>query len=84
MSYDGKGQAAELPFRFEGEPEFEGGEVAGSYFLGYAKELKEAFDAAVNLANKKPGTRFVVTQIEVVSEADPHVGGYKVILSPSG
>ena len=24
MSYDGKGQADELPFRFEGEPEFEG------------------------------------------------------------
>jgi hypothetical protein len=38
----------------------------------------------VNGANRKPGTTFVVTQIEVVSVGDPHVGGYKVIITPTG
>ena len=85
MGYDGKGQADELRYRFEREPEFDGEELEGSYFIGYSREgLQDVFDAAINRANRKPGTRFVVTQIEVVSEGDPHVGGYKVILSQSG
>ena len=39
-------------------------------------------EAAVNRADRDPGTTFVVTQIEVVSVGDPHVGGYKVIHHP--
>ena len=86
MGDEDKGPADELPYRFEGEPAFEGERLEGSYFIGYSREtLQGAFDAAVNRANRPPGTTFVVTQIEVVSEGDPHVGGYKVILStPSG
>ena len=86
MGYEGEGHADELGFKFECEPAFEGEKVEGSYFIGYSRDgLQDAFDAAVNRANKAPGTTFVVTQIEVVSEGDPHVGGYKVILTaPSG
>jgi len=85
MGYDGKGHADELSFRFECEPAFEGEEVAGSYFIGYSRDgLQDALDAAVNRADRDPGTTFVVTQIEVVSVGDPHVGGYKVIITPTG
>jgi flavin-binding protein dodecin len=86
MGYEGEGHADELGYKFECEPAFDGEEVEGSYFIGYSRDgLQDAFDAAVNRANKKPGTTFVVTQIEVVSEGDPHVGGYKVILTtPTG
>jgi len=85
MSYEGEGHADELRFRLECEPEFEGEEVEGSYFLGYSRQsLDDAIDAAVNKANKKPGTTFVVTQIEVVSVGDPQVGGYRVMITPIG
>jgi hypothetical protein len=85
MGDEDKGPAAELPYRFEAEPAFEGEKLEGSYFIGYSRDgLQGAIEAAVNHANKEPGTTFVVTQIEVVSEGDPHVGGYKVILTPGG
>ena len=85
MGDENKGPAAELPYRFEDEPRFDGEKLEGSYFIGYSRgTLEEALNAAVNGADKRPGTTFVVTQIEVVSEGDPHVGGYKVILTPSG
>jgi len=85
MSYDGEGHADELRFNLDCEPAFEGEQVEGSYFVGYSRDgLQDAIDAAINRANRKPGTTFVVSQIEVVSVGDPHVGGYKVILTPSG
>ena len=85
MSYDGEGHADELRFSLDCEPAFEGEKVEGSYFLGYSREgLQDAIEAAVNRADKKPGTTFVVTQIEVVSVGDPHVGGYKVLITPVG
>ncbi len=85
MSYDGEGHADELRFDLGCEPAFEGEKVEGSYFVGYSREgLQDAIEAAVNRADKKPGTTFVVTQIEVVSVGDPHVGGYKVLLTPNG
>jgi len=67
MGYEGEGHADELGFKFECEPAFEGEKVEGSYFIGYSRDgLQDAFDAAVNRANKAPGTTFVVSQIEVV------------------
>ena len=84
MSYDGEGSGEELPYRFDREPAFDGEKLEGSYFLGYSKTLQDALDAAINRANKAPGTTFVVTQIEVTSEGDPHVGGYKVLVTPTG
>jgi hypothetical protein len=85
MGDENKGPANELPYRFDVEAKFEGEPLEGCYFIGYARDtLDEAFNAAVNHANKPPGTTFVVTQIEVVSEGDPHVGGYKVILTSTG
>jgi hypothetical protein len=85
MGDEDKGPADVLSYRFEGEPAFEGERLEGSCFIGYSRDgLQGAIEAAVNHANKKSGTTFVVTQIEVVSEGDPHVGGYKVILTPSG
>ena len=82
MSYDGEGHADELRFSLDCEPAFEDEQVEGSYFVGYSREgLQDAIEAAVNRANKKPGTTFVVSQIEVVSVGDPHVGGYRVILT---
>jgi hypothetical protein len=85
MGDEGKGPAEELRYRFDEEPAFDGEPLEGEYFVGYSREtLGDAIDAAVNRANKKPGTKFVVTQIEVVSEGDPHVGGYSVILTPHG
>jgi hypothetical protein len=85
MGDEDKGPADELSFRFECDPGFEGEPLEGSYFIGYSRStLEEALNAAINHANKPQGTTFVVTQIEVVSEGDPHVGGYKVILTPTG
>jgi flavin-binding protein dodecin len=85
MGYDGEGKGAELTYKFEGDREFEGEELEGSYFMGYSREtLEDAFAAAVNRANKKSGTTFVVTQIEVVSVDDPNVGGYRVTITPTG
>ena len=85
MGDEKKGPARKLEYRFDLEPKFEGEPLEGCYFIGYSRStLEEALNAAVNHANKDPGTTFVVTQIEVVSEGDPHVGGYKVILTPTG
>lgn len=85
MGYKGKGHADELRFKFACKREFKGEKVDGRYFIGYSRQgLDDAIGAAVNRANKKPGTTFVVTQIEVVSVGDPNVGGYRVILTPAG
>jgi hypothetical protein len=85
MGDENKGPAAELTYRLEDEPRFDGEKLEGSYYLGYSREgLQAAIEAAINKANKEPGTTFVVSQIEVVSEGDPHVGGYKVVLSQTG
>lgn len=85
MGDEKKGPAVELSYRIDDEPAFEGERLDGSYFLGYSRDgLQAAIEAAVNKANKEPGTTFVITQIEVVSEGDPHVGGYKVVLTPHG
>jgi hypothetical protein len=85
MGDEDKGPAAELPYRFEIERKFDGEPLEGSCIVGYSRDtLEGALNAAINHANRDPGTTFVVAQIEVVSEGDPHVGGYKVILTPSG
>lgn len=85
MGDEAKGPGDVLSYRFEGDPAFEGERLEGSCIIGYSRDtLEGALNAAVNHANRDPGTTFVVTQIEVVSEADPHVGGYKVILTPTG
>jgi flavin-binding protein dodecin len=83
MAYTGEGEAEELAptfrFDFRGEPE------TRSYFIGYSREgIDNAIRKAVDHANKPSGTTFVVTQIEVISVDDPNVGGYRVILTPTG
>jgi len=85
MGDEDRGPAEELSYKFEGDREFEGEPLEGSYFIGYSRDgLQGALDAAVDRAKRPPGTTFVVTQIEVVSVGDPHVGGYKVVLTPTG
>jgi hypothetical protein len=85
MGYEGEGRADRLKFDFGLEAAFDGERTEGEFFIGYSREgLNDAIEAAVNHADKKPGTTFVITQIEVVSEGDPHVGGYKVILTQTG
>jgi len=81
MAYDGEGQAADCSFKFEG---FEGEEIRGEFFFGYSRDMHDAIGAAINRANKPDGTTFIVSQIEVVSIGDPNVGGYKVMLTPTG
>ena len=82
MPYDGEGEAEELT------PEFRfgfGKLEERSYFIGYSQEnLDNAIRKAVDRANKPSGTTFVITQIEVISVDDPNVGGYRVMLTPSG
>jgi hypothetical protein len=54
-------------------------------FEGISTEsLPDAFERAVNAAKKPHGTWLRVVSIEVLSVDDPQVGGYKVVLGPTG
>jgi flavin-binding protein dodecin len=54
-------------------------------FEGLSREgLQDAIADAVSKANKPNGTWLRVTSIEVLSVEDPNVGGYRVILGPTG
>ncbi len=44
--------------------------------------LDEAIRAAVHASRARPGTRFVLSHIEVETTDDPNVGAYKVIITP--
>ncbi len=65
---------------YEGE-----GEGKSHAFVGTSREsLDNAIRAAVHASGADHGTVFVVSQIEVVTEGDPNVGSYKVVLTPGG
>jgi flavin-binding protein dodecin len=46
--------------------------------------LDDAIRAAVHASGAEPGTRLVVTHIEVETIDDPNVGSYRVTLSAGG
>ncbi len=54
-------------------------------FRGISEEsMDDAIRAAVDASGAEPGSRFVVTHIEVETVGDPNVGSYLVTLSPRG
>lgn len=65
--------------------EGEGSGRAVTAFVGVSEEsLDNAIRAAVNASDVEPGTRLVITQIEVVTVGDPNIGSYRVVLSHGG
>ena len=51
-------------------------------FSGESREsLDNAIRAAVHASGVEPGTRLVITHIEVETIGDPNIGSYRVVLS---
>ena len=62
---------------YEGE-----GEGRAIAFSGESREsLDNAIRAAVHASGAEPGTRLVITHIEVETVGDPNIGSYRVVLS---
>lgn len=59
------------------------GEPIAAFQGTSAESIDDAIRAAVHASGADPGTKLIVTRIEVETVGDPNVGSYRVILSPA-